>query len=75
MNVEAKNPKKLPKAAFSAFLELLLFNNSPINAPTNGPIMIPPAMGANNPTTKPIDVPIIPALVPPNRLVPMEGIT
>lgn len=74
INVEAKKPKNEPIAAFMAFLKSFLFNSSPIKAPQNGPIIMPPGMGAMSPTIKPIDVPIIPALLPPNRFVPITGI-
>jgi len=74
INVEAKNPKNEPKAAFTALLNVLLFISSPTKAPKNGPIIIPPGMGASSPITNPIEVPIIPALLPPKRLVPIAGI-
>lgn len=66
-------PIKDPKAAFRADLELLLFMISPIKAPTKGPIITPKGIGAINPTTNPIVAPIIPALLPPKRLVPIAG--
>ena len=74
INVEAKNPKNEPNAAFTALLNVLLLMSSPIRAPKKGPIIIPPGMGERSPTTNPIEVPIIPALLPPNRLVPIAGI-
>jgi len=74
IKVEVKNPRKEPKAARRAVLESVLLINSPTNAPKKGPIMIPPGIGENNPTKSPRVVPIIPALDPPNFLVPMAGI-
>ena len=74
INMEVKNPRNEPNAARSAVLESLLLSSSPINAPKNGPMIMPPGMGENNPTKSPIVVPIIPALDPPNFLVPSAGI-
>jgi len=74
INVEAKNPKNEPKAALTALLKVLLLISSPISAPKKGPIMIPPGIGAISPTINPIEVPIIPARLPPNRFVPIAGI-
>lgn len=75
INVPVKNPKKDPNAAFEAVSKSALLINSPTRAPKKGPIIIPPGIGAKIPMNKPIDVPIIPALVPPKRLVPIAGIT
>ncbi len=71
---DVKNPIKLPKAAFSAVFAFVLFKSSPIKAPINNPNIIPAGIGDNNPKIRPIVVPIIPALVPPNFLVPIAGI-
>ena len=73
ISVEVKKPIKDPKAAFVAVLVSDSFKSSPIRAPTKGPIMIPPGIGAIRPIISPIKVPIIPYLVPPNRLVPSAG--
>lgn len=73
IKVEAIKPRNDPNAALRALLNSALFKSSPINAPKNGPIIMPPGIGAIKPTIKPIDVPIIPAFVPPKRLVPMAG--
>ena len=74
IKVEVKNPIKLPKAALRAVLKSALFSNSPTKAPTKGPIIMPPGIGDSKPIISPTLVPIIPALVPPNFLVPMAGI-
>lgn len=67
-------PRKDPKAAFRAVSESALLNNSPIKAPKNGPMIIPPGTGDIIPIIKPNVVPIIPYLDPPNFLVPSAGI-
>ena len=76
-NVPVKKPRKEPKAAFVAVFLSALFNNSPTKAPTKGQIIIPkgPRTGKNKATNKPMVVPVTPAFVPPNFLVPMAGIT
>ena len=74
IKLEAKKPINDPKAAFNADLELDLLTISPINAPTNGPIMIPKGTGKTIPTTNPKVAPIIPNLLPPAYLVPKAGI-
>jgi hypothetical protein len=74
MNAEVKNPSKLPNAALRAVLESALFINSPAKAPTKAPIIKPPGIGVRSPMMSPTEVPIIPALVPPNFLVPRAGI-
>lgn len=73
-NVEVINPRNEPKAALSAVLESFLFSNSPISAPKNGPMIIPPGIGNMSPAIKPKVVPIMPNFDPPNFLVPMAGI-
>ena len=76
IKLEAKKPIKEPVAAFRALLwSLELFSISPINAPTNGPMINPKGMGAKMPTSKPIFVPQMPYALPPNFLVPFAGIT
>lgn len=74
IKVEAKNPKKEPNAAFTALLNSLLLINSPIKAPKKGPMIIPAGIGDKSPTIKPSEVPMMPALLPPNRFVPTAGI-
>lgn len=74
IKVEVKNPKNDPNAARIAVFVSDLLSNSPISAPTKGPIIIPPGMGENNPIKRPIIVPIMPDLEPPNFFVPMAGI-
>ena len=62
-------------AALNALLEFWLsWMSSPINAPTNGPIIIPKGPRKISPTNKPAVVPIIPYLLPPNFFVPKAGI-
>ncbi len=56
------------------FFRSLLNNNSPINAPKMGPIIIPKGMGVNIPITRPIDAPKIPYLVAPKYFDPYIGI-
>ena len=73
-NVEAIKPKKDPNAALVARLTSLSLVSSPAKAPKNGPMTIPPGTGDKIPTIRPIVVPIIPAFVPPNFLVPKAGI-
>ena len=73
IKAEVRNPSKLPKAALSAVLESTLLMTSPKNAPTKGPIIMPPGIGAIKPIMSPTVVPIIPAFVPPNFLVPIAG--
>ena len=76
INVDAKKPMIEPIAALKARFKLFLSNsNSPINAPTKGPIKKPKGIGVINPTTNPILVPQTPYLLPPNFLVPCAGIT
>ena len=74
--VPVKNPIKEPNAALVAVFLSALFMSSPTKAPTKGQIIIPkgPKIGKNKATNKPIIVPNIPALVPPNFLVPTAGI-
>lgn len=62
-NVPAKKPINDLKAAFKAFDESSLFLMiSPTNAPAKGYIKI-----------RPIKLPTIPYVVPPNLLVPRAG--
>ena len=68
-------PRKEPKAAFPAVLESLRFINSPIKAPTKGPIKTAKGIGIKIPAIRPRLAPIIPFLLPPNFLVPIAGIT
>ena len=72
-SVEAINPINEPIAAFIALYKSFLWVNSPTSAPKKGPIMIPNGIGDKSPTTRPIIVPIMPALLPPNLLVPIAG--
>lgn len=74
--VPVKKPKNDPKAALVAVFLSALFNNSPTKAPVNGQTIIPkgPRIGKNIATRSPMVVPIIPAFVPPNFLVPIAGI-
>lgn len=68
--VPTKNDKNAPSAAVNAIDDLLLLNsNSPTNAPIKGPNSAPIGKGRNNPATRPIIAPQLPALLPPNRLV------
>ena len=71
--VDVRKPMNEPKAAFSASLESVLFKYSPINAPRKGPIMIPKGTGEITPIMKPIEVPMMPYLLPPKCLVPIAG--
>ena len=70
---DAKKPRNDPKAALIAWLLLLLFINSPANAPKKGPINIPNGIGDITPIMSPIVVPITPYLDPPNFFVPIAG--
>ena len=66
MNVDARKPKNDPIAAVKACGPLVSLNtNSPISAPTKGPIKIPKGIGARIPTMSPMVVPHAPALLPP----------
>ena len=68
MKLEAKIPKIDPVAALNACFAFFVSNtNSPINAPRKGPIIKPNGIGVNNPMMRPMLVPQIPALLPPNR--------
>ena len=75
MKVEPRKPINDPIAALKAAGPLLLLKTvSPMNAPTNGPMRMPKGIGAIIPTINPIVVPHMPALLPPNFLVPKTGI-
>ena len=77
MNAEVKKPQQTSKSSFEGRFRIgFVYQLARINAPTKGPIIrIPPGIGARSPTMSPTEVvPIIPALVPPNFLVPSAGI-
>ena len=46
---------------------------SPVSAPKKAPIIIPKGIGLKRPTKSPIEVPIIPYLLPPKYLDPITG--
>lgn len=73
--VPVMKPKKEPKAAFSAVLLSALLMISPTKAPIKGQIIMPnkPKIGKIKEIISPTVVPIIPVLLPPNRLVPAMG--
>jgi len=74
IKVEAKNPIKTPIDDLIDFFKSLLNNNSPINAPSIGPIIIPKGIGVIMPIKRPIDAPKIPYLVAPKYFDPYIGI-
>ena len=72
-NEPSRKPTKEPIAALNDFFESCPPINSPIKAPTKGP-MITPAGPIQKAARKPIVQPQTPYLVPPNFLVPQIGI-
>ena len=63
-----RKPIKAPNPAFSACLVSLPPNNSPINAPANGPIITPQGGNRKSPANVPIIQPQFPQPVPPKEM-------
>lgn len=74
-NVPPTNPINDPQAERKAISLPRPPNNSPINAPTKGPIIkeIGPKIGVKIPNINPMVLPHLPHLLPPNFCVPQIG--
>ena len=69
--MDVKKPTNEPTPDSTAFLiELRVTINSAMTAPKNGPKMMPAKGITNGPINKPIVLPHIPALEPPNFFTP-----
>lgn len=71
--IPAKKPIKAPKPAFSATLNSLLSNISPITAQTKGRTIKPQGGKMKRPSTIPIALPHTPYEPPPSFFVPQIG--
>ena len=72
--VVRRNPTNEPRADLSALSPVpSAARYSPINAPANGPIIIPNGGKTNNQAIIPIVDPVTPALVPPYFFVHQIG--
>lgn len=70
--VPQRKPRREPIPDFSAVVESFLPKSSPINAPKNGPAIMPQGR-MNMPSRVPMIHPQYPHLVPPKTLAPIEG--
>jgi len=73
INAPARNPTRVPKEDLSACFGSFLLNNSPKNAPANGPTIIPIGPRVKIPTVKPKKEPQMPYRLALYVFAPMIG--